>query len=59
VSKAVEAKRDIDGDAILRELDALAVAVAPDAPLHAHMVVNAAFWSSAIAGRSSTPPSSA
>jgi gamma-glutamylcyclotransferase (GGCT)/AIG2-like uncharacterized protein YtfP len=43
VAQAVEAKRAVDSGAILRELEPLAVAVAPDDPLHERMVVNAAF----------------
>ena len=43
VAQAVEAKREADGGAILRELEAHAVAVATDAPMHERMVVNAAF----------------
>lgn len=43
VAKAVEAKREVDGGAILRELEGHAVAVAADEPLHERMVLNAAF----------------
>ena len=43
VAQAVQAKRDQDGREILRALEAHAVAVAPDAPLHERGVVNAAF----------------
>ncbi|MEA2126890.1 MAG: hypothetical protein QOI80_3672 [Solirubrobacteraceae bacterium] len=43
VAQAVEAKREVDGEDILRELGPHAVAVASDAPLHERMVVNAAF----------------
>jgi hypothetical protein len=43
VAHAVEAKRSADGDEILRALGPLAVAVAPDPPLHERSVVNAAF----------------
>lgn len=43
VAQAVDAKRAIDGGAILRELEPHAVAVSTDEPLHERMVVNAAF----------------
>ncbi len=43
VAKAVDAKRAVDGGAILRELEPHAVAVSTDEPLHERMVVNAAF----------------
>jgi len=58
VAQAVQAKRDQDGREILRELEAHAVAVAPDAPLHERGVVNAAFLVPRDRVRSSTRRSS-
>jgi hypothetical protein len=43
VAQAVDAKREVDGGAILRELEPHAVAVTTGAPRHERMVVNAAF----------------
>src|SRR4051794_17944614 len=43
VAHAVEEMRALDARDILSELEPLAVAVAPDAPLHERMVVNAGF----------------
>ncbi|MCW3063636.1 MAG: Gas vesicle synthesis protein GvpL/GvpF [Solirubrobacterales bacterium] len=43
VAQAVDAKRAADGAAVVRELERLSAAVAPEDPRHEHMVVNASF----------------